>query len=168
VLSRPGGNYAARASLTGCDVKDRIALWEYGHQALGSRVLGALRDELQPGPWLNGEIELQAAAAAAIEARGLIVAREVQLGAGCRVDIVVRARQARERIGVEVKIRPLAKSRVLDQLERYARRGVFGGLILLSEASVGWLPRSLPGREVAKPCLLWGLQLLSDVGGGVV
>lgn len=72
------------------------------------------------------EAAAQGAIAAAVEAAGIRVEREVSLGRGGRIDLLAGE------VGIEVKIRGGNRREIMRQLERYAASDQVAALVIAS------------------------------------
>lgn len=87
------------------------------------------------------EDDLQRGIAGALRSLGLVVRREVRLGAAGRIDLLV------ERVGIEVKVKGKS-SRVEEQLRRYALRDELDELLLITTRARHRPPAELCGKPV--------------------
>ena len=79
---------------------------------------------------------------------------EVRLAPRCRIDLMCGS------VGIEIKRGAVDKTRILEQLRRYAACERVEGLILVTEKTVA-LPHTINGKPVRLICLnrLWGIAL---------
>jgi hypothetical protein len=114
------------------------------------RVITALR-RLRIGKIIE-EYDLQAKIADALLAAGIEFEKEHVLGAGSRVDFFTT-----DGIAIEVKKGKPNRSRLMDQIERYAAFDEVRSIVIIVETSLR-IPtaRTLNG----KPCEVLGLQKL--------
>lgn len=105
-------------------------------------------------PLQQGEYDLHRLVMEALTAQGLTPQHEVVLGSRCRIDLMVNG------VGIEIKRGKPNRSRLMEQLMRYARCDGVQGLILVAERSVD-LPAVLCGKPLRVICLnrLWGIAL---------
>ena len=111
--------------------------------------LSAIRAPLQ-----QGEYDLHRLVMDALDAAALPWAHEVKLGPRCRIDLMCGG------VGIEIKRGLLDKTRLLNQLRRYAACEQIEALILVTEKTVA-LPHAIGGKPVRLVCLnrLWGIAL---------
>lgn len=116
------------------------------------RVLDALR--ALRAPLQRAETDLHALVRDALEAAGLSCRHEVPLGPRARIDFLCGT------TGIEVKRGRVERSRVLDQLRRYAASPELASLVLVTEHTLT-LPASVGGKPLYQICLnrLWGIAL---------
>ena len=100
-------------------------------------------------PVLTSEYDLHALIAAALQGGGFVVAHEVRLAPGCRIDFLAG------RVGLEIKRGHPQRRTLLAQCERYLRQDALDALIVVVEASV-----SLPDTLAGKPLIVFGLNRL--------
>ena len=111
--------------------------------------ISALRAPLQ-----QGEYDLHRLVMDALDAASLPWEHEVKLAPRCRIDLMCGG------VGIEIKRGKVEKSRILEQLRKYAACEQVEGLILVTEKTVP-VPRSINGKPVRLICLnrLWGIAL---------
>ncbi|MBR2718223.1 MAG: hypothetical protein IKB78_02865 [Clostridia bacterium] len=105
-------------------------------------------------PIQQGEYDLHRLVMDALEDKGLAPEHEVTLAPRCRIDLMCGG------VGIEIKRGKPQRSRLVEQLTRYARCDRVEELILVAERSVD-LPRSICGKPLRIICLnrLWGIAL---------
>lgn len=105
-------------------------------------------------PIQQGEYDLHALVMRQLEDAGIPFAHEAKLAPRCRIDLLAGD------IGIEIKRGKVQKSRLWEQLRRYAACERVQGLILVAEQTVA-LPRTLNGKPVYGLFLnkLWGIAL---------
>lgn len=105
-------------------------------------------------PLQQGEYDLHRLVMDTLEAAGIPFAHEVKLGPRCRIDLLCGG------VGIEIKRGLLDKTRLLNQLRRYAACEQIEALILVTEKTVA-LPHAIGGKPVRLVCLnrLWGIAL---------
>ena len=111
--------------------------------------LSALRAPLQ-----QGEYDLHRLVMDALDAAALPWEHEVRLAPRCRIDLMCGS------VGIEIKRGKVEKTRVLEQLRRYAACPQVQALILVTEKTVP-VPHAILGKPVKLICLnrLWGIAL---------
>ncbi len=105
-------------------------------------------------PLQQGEYDLHRLVMDALEDKGITPEHEVSLAPRCRIDLMCGG------VGIEIKRGKPQRSKLMEQLTRYARCQQVQGLILVAERSVD-LPGSICGKPVKVVCLnrLWGIAL---------
>ena len=105
-------------------------------------------------PLQQGEYDLHRLLMDALDAAGIPYLHEARLGPRCRIDLLCGG------VGVEIKRGKPERSRLLEQLGRYAACPQVEALVVACERSVA-LPPVLQGKPVKSLCLnrLWGIAL---------
>ena len=105
-------------------------------------------------PLQQGEYDLHRLVMDALDASGIPFAHEVKLAPRCRIDLMCGG------VGIEIKRGKVEKTRILQQLTRYAGCEAVEGLILVTEKTVP-VPHAIAGKPVRLICLnrLWGIAL---------
>lgn len=105
-------------------------------------------------PIQQGEYDLHALVMRQLTDAGIAFTHEAKLAPRCRIDLLAGG------IGIEIKRGKLAKTKLLEQLSRYAACDAVTGLVLVAEQTVA-LPKVLNGKPVRGLFLnrLWGIAL---------
>ena len=105
-------------------------------------------------PLQQGEYDLHRLVMDALDAAAIPYAHEVKLAPRCRIDLMCSG------VGIEIKRGMVDKTRLVNQLRRYAACEAIEALILVTEKTVA-LPRTIGGKPVKLVCLnrLWGIAL---------
>lgn len=105
-------------------------------------------------PIQQGEYDLHRLVMDALEGQGIPCQHEVSLAPRCRIDLMCGG------VGIEIKRGKPQRTKLMEQLTRYARCDRVEALILVAERSVE-LPRIICGKPVQVICLnrLWGIAL---------
>lgn len=105
-------------------------------------------------PLQQGEYDLHRLVMNALEENSIPFAHEVALAPRCRIDLMCGS------VGVEIKRGQPDRTRVRQQLTRYAQCAQVESLILVTEKTID-LPRTINGKPVRMVCLnrLWGIAL---------
>ena len=116
------------------------------------RVLTALRT--LRAPIQQGEYDLHRLVMDTLDRDGIAYTHEVSLAPRCRIDLMCGG------VGIEIKRGHVERSRIRQQLRRYAACEQVHSLILVSEKTID-LPHTMNGKPVAQVCLnrLWGIAL---------
>ncbi|MBQ8202599.1 MAG: hypothetical protein IJZ74_12615 [Clostridia bacterium] len=105
-------------------------------------------------PLQQGEYDLHRLVMDALNTAGIPWEHEVKLAPRCRIDLMCGS------VGVEIKRGKVEKTRILEQLRRYAACQQVKSLILVTEKTVP-VPHTILGKPVRLICLnrLWGIAL---------
>lgn len=105
-------------------------------------------------PLQTGEYDLHRLVAEALSQAGIAYEHEVKLAPHCRIDLLCG------RIGIEMKRGKPEKTKLIQQLTRYAQCPQLDALILVVERTAV-VPPVLCGKPVRMVCLnkLWGIAL---------
>ena len=105
-------------------------------------------------PLQQGEYDLHRLVMDALDAAVLPWDHEVKLAPRCRIDLMCGG------VGIEIKRGKVEKTRIIEQLRKYADCEQVQGLILVTEKTVP-VPHTINGKPVRLICLnrLWGIAL---------
>ena len=105
-------------------------------------------------PLQQGEYDLHRLVMDVLDEGGIPWEHEVRLAPRCRIDLMCGG------VGIEIKRGAVDKTRILEQLRRYAACERVEGLILVTEKTVP-VPHAIDGKPVRLICLnrLWGIAL---------
>lgn len=114
------------------------------------RIISALKT-LRIGV-IEEEFDLHGKIAAAFREQGIPFQREFVLGQGDRIDFLTE-----DGTGIEVKKGKPNRTRLIEQIDRYAQHAEIRAVVIVVETSLRFPIKSTPN---GKPCAVVGLQKL--------